>query len=365
MRMIGLDVGNGSTCEAVRIEDGRLGVKEFPSTFGVFERSKATKAIGSERNTMAPVDVYGFEGREYVLSYRQIVEAGSTPINTYGRENRVELPSYQLLTKLSLLDTATTLWTGSGAIEIGLALGVPNEDYRTSVLNPMRDWFKEPIVGTKNGKQVIVMVKRIEFLSQPLAVVVDALYDKNGVVVDAKLERENILVIDSGAGTLDLTELRGMKVQSKVSEAIGMNDVYKAIIDDIRDRDPKVRVDAYDLEFQLRSHAPGEALVYKYGATKIPIDEIYQQAKRDVGAAMIGYIERHFPDRTRFDRILLAGGTGDAFSDLFTAWHPQIVKSDKPQLAIARGLCKYVTAVAAAAEGEVEASSSEAGVEIE
>ena len=55
-------------------------------------------------------------------------------------------------------------------------------------------------------------------------------------------------------------------------------------------------------------------------------------------------IMRHFPDRKEFDRILLAGGSGSAFLSQFEKWHPDLFVAQDAQLAIARGMLKYLLA---------------------
>jgi plasmid segregation protein ParM len=360
MKSIGLDVGNGSTCIVVRGEKGKGVSRMYSTTYGLYDADKERSAMGSRRddsNKIRP-PVFSLNGREYVLGYEDIKAVGGQPISTYGREERIHLSAYHTMTKLALLDAAT-MDGQTGVIEVALGMGVPNEDYREDKLSEFKAWFKEPVTGTKNGEQVVVMVKYLEILSQPIAVLMDAYYDDEGFVKDEDIENQNVLVIDSGSGTLDMTEFRGTNLQKQVSEPIGMNDVYQVIIEGIEKRESKVRVDAYDLEFQLRQQDNSEEKVYQYGKLSLTITDIWQKAMDDAWENMVGRIERRHPDRMRFHRALLAGGTGDAFSGRFKAWMPQIQKTEKPQLAIARGLCKYAVSVAAEVTAETAADTEQ------
>jgi len=352
MKSIGLDVGNGTTCIIVRGEDGTISRKMYASTYGIYEKDKEKAAIArtSDRyGDESQSNVFAINGREYVIGYQDVQAVGSTPVSTYGREERVHLSAYQTMTRLALLDAATTDGQ-AGVIEVTLGFGVPNEDYREEKLAEFEKWFKEPITGTKNGEQVVIMVNQVEFLSQPIAVLVDAYYDGEGYVQDEAIEVENILVIDSGSGTLDMTEFRGMKLQKQVSEAIGMNDVYQRVIEAIEKREPKIRTDAYNLEHQIRDQDGKREMMYRHGTSSIPISGLYNDAMNDIWTEMVGRIERRYPDRMRFNRVLLAGGTGDAFAERFVRWMPQIQITEEPQLAIARGLCKYVLSLVGATE---------------
>lgn len=361
MKFVGLDVGNGSTCIFVRNSDGSIQSKMYPSTYGYYDAAK-TKSIlglrGGQEQAENTIDVFSMFQRDYVLGYKAVKATGSEPFSTYGREERIHLGPFRTLVRLAILDAAT-LDGSTGVIEVSLGFGVPNEDYRKDKLEHVAHWFKEPITGTKNGHQVVVMIKNVEFISQPIAVLIDSYNDEHGYVQNPVLEEEQILVIDSGSGTLDMSEFRGMRLQKQVSEAIGMNDVYQTIMEDIERREAKVRVNAYDLEDQLRSQDGQRELVYRYGTLTIPVTETHHQAMEDTWAAMVGRIERRYPDRTRFNRVVLAGGTGDAFHSRFTQWMPQIQKTTEPQLAIARGLCKYVVSLYSEGNAETAASSGD------
>lgn len=352
MKSIGLDVGNGTTCIVVRREDGAISRKMYASTYGRYDKEKEKTAIGTVKNQSGGErgpNVFALKGREYIIGYQDVQAVGSTPLSTYGREERVHLNAYQTMTRLALLDAAT-MDGETGVIEVALGFGVPNEDFREEKLGEFAKWFKEPITGAKNGEQVVVMVNQFEFLSQPIAVLVDAYYDDEGYVQDESIEVENILVIDSGSGTLDMTEFRGLKLQKQASEALGMNDVYQRVIESIEKREPKVRADAYNLEHQIRGQEGRQDMVYRHGTLTIPITDLYDEAMNDIWIDMVGRIERRYPDRMRFNRVLLAGGTGDAFAERFAQWMPQIQKPAEPQLAIARGLCKYVISLVGATE---------------
>lgn len=345
MKTIGLDVGNGSTCVFVRAEDGRVQSKMIASTFGAYDPEKQ-KTVGHSARNWAVPDVFSLQGRPYVIGYEDVRSSGSTPVSTYAREERTRLSAFETLTKLSLLDAAT-LDGSTGVIEVSLGFGVPNEDYREQKVQELASWFTEPITGSRNGNQVVVLVKHLEIQSQPIAVLMDAYYDEAGHIRDASLSDEDVLVIDAGSGTLDITAFRAFKLHALVSEPVGMNDVYRGIMADIHQREGKVRVDAFDIEHQLRAQEGKTEFTYVYGSTAVPITKRYQQEMDDLWVNIVGRIEQLFPDWTRFHRVLLAGGTGDALVPRFAKWMPRIQRTQDPQMAIARGLCKYAYSFAA------------------
>lgn len=346
MKYIGLDVGNGSVCLYVRTESGQVFSDVYPAVYGVYN-AKA-QAVQAQKSKMNKIDnVFSFENKDYVLGYNNVQAAAATPISAYDREARVSRREFQTLTKLALIDAATR--DGSvDVIEVELGIGTPAEDYRDDIIEVLHTWFADPIVGRKNGQQVVIMVKKLEVISQPVAVLMDRYVDDEGYVQDETLEDGKTLVIDCGSGTMDMTVFDGLIIIEQASEPIGMNDVYKALMQEIQRKNPKIRPNIYDIERQVREQQGSDKLIYTFGqAEPINLTEQRKEIMDDTWQRMLGAITQRFPDRLQFNHIFLAGGTGDAFWPYFQEWspkHPRIELLEDPQLAIARGLCKYVLA---------------------
>ena len=334
--IVGLDVGNGSVAFAVRSDDGKTRLDTYPSVFGLAN----AHAQDFRQEKRKPLDLFHLEGRDYLLGYESVKAGGAAPISAYDRDQRMVRKEFQTLTKLALLDAVTTSGQ-TGVIEVILCIGTPAEDFREEIIEAYRTWFKAPVVGAKNDQQVVVMVKQVEVVSQPIAVLMDAYYDAQGYVADEELEQQTVLVVDAGSGTLDLSEFDRLLLTRQISEPIGINDVYQPIIDEIERAYPKVRVDAFDLEHQLRTQDGQTTFVYRYGPLSIDISAWRDRAVEHVWERMVGMLSRRFPDRRRFHRVLLAGGTGQALATLFQEWMPEVQLRPDAQLAIAKGLLKY------------------------
>lgn len=347
MKVIGLDVGNGSIAMYIRSEDGVVVTDTYSSVYGAYYRDTQDVSLNQTKVSKGAraktVDVFTFEKRDYVLGYENVDAIGSTPISAYDREQRIGRREFQTLSKLALLDAATKDGN-TGIIEVVLGFGTPAEDYRDEIIAELKRWFGEPVVGSKNGQQVVVMVKYLEIVSQPIAVLMDAYLDNDGFNTDESLQESDVLVIDSGSGTLDMSEFHGTTLMKQVSEPVGMNDVYAYVIREIEKKEPKARVDAYDLESQLRLQDGQPEFKYKYGRLSIDVTDMRKMGMDFTWERMVGAVTRRFPDRLKFHRVLLAGGTGEAFQSYFKDWMSNIELLEDPQLAISRGLGKYVLA---------------------
>lgn len=343
MLTIGLDVGNGSVCYAIKEAEKSLRKNVYPSAFGIFSAHEQLN-LGKTRSS-SDLRVFELGNRSYVLGYKNVQQAQAIPIQTYDRGDRVERAEFKDLVHLALLDAATTVETAGFVVELNLAFGVPAEDFRKSVVERIQRWFAEPITGSVNGRPVGVVVKNLEVLSQPVAVLVDQYLDDNGNVRDAELEHSKVLVVDAGSGTLDLTEMDGLTIVRQVSLPVGMNDVYRSLLDDLRKVEPKIRCDLFEMETQFRQAEDSPRFIVKSGRHSAELTKERKEVLQAITTQMVGAISSEFPDQAHLDRIILAGGAGRAFASYLRLAIEGIELCADPQLAIAKGLCKYAVSL--------------------
>lgn len=339
MKHIGLDVGNGSICFSVRGEDKNVISAVYPSVYGVYE-DHDNIAVGGG-TIRAVQNVFSLGDYRYILGYDEVRNASSIPISAYDRDNRVERREFRDLVALALMDAATRD-CASDVIQVELSLGVPAEDFRQQIVSKVQSWFSTPIVGSRNGEQVIIKVNHVEILSQPVAALLDQYLAEDGTAQDESLEDSRTLMIDCGSGTMDLTELNGLAIVRQISLPVGMNDVYRGLLDALRRKNPKIRrCTIYDMESQFRRSFMSKEFVFESGKQSEELTEERERIMKATASQMISGVMAEFPDRADFDRIFLAGGTGEAFASQFQAAITGLEVCSEPQLAIARGLMKY------------------------
>lgn len=342
--ILGLDVGNGSIGLCVRDGDQTI-TDVFTSVYG-----RVDHLWNSNADT--DVDVFSINNEHFVIGYDNVLATRGTPIGAYDRENRFENSQFKTLANLALLDAATR--TGkTGVIEVTLGFGTSSEDFTNQIKDAVKKWFSTPLKGAKNSQQVIVIVKEVYVISQPIATLLNFYFlDDDGKKIDKALEHEAVLVLDAGSGTLDISEISNMELVKQSSEPIGMNDVYQMVMEEIKRREPKVRINAYDLEYQIRKQlkSGSDEIFYRYGSLTVSITEVYNRAREIVWERLVGSVEWKYPDRLHFHRVLLTGGTGDAYYANFVKWMSQIQLTPDPQLSVARGLCKNATFLSLASE---------------
>ncbi len=344
MKHVGLDVGNGSVCFVVRDESGKITSDVYPSVFGVYEEKDSIAIGGSTAKKVNRVFTLG--DSRYVLGYEDLKKASAKAISAYDRDDRISRKEFRNLTYLALMDAATR--DGShGIIEVTLGVGVPSEDFRQSVIEKIKDWFGTPVTGSVNGNQVVIVVKHVEILSQPVSALINQYLDDNGFVQDEAVEDGRYLIIDCGSGTMDMTELNGLAIVRQVSYPLGMNDVYMGLLDVVRSK-TKLRPSMYDIEYQIRKHTGSKEKVYVSGRYSVDLTEDYERIVSSIATQMISAVTSEFPDRADIDRIFLAGGTGQAMAPYLLNAIDGLELCEEPQLAIARGLYKYVVSLTGA-----------------
>ncbi len=338
MLKIGLDVGNGSIVMATHNGFG-MKTRNLASTYGEVDTSMIS-VIDSNN----PYPTYTLNGAAYALGYDSVQSHHTDFLDSYSRDDRYQSDVFKLMNHLALLEAATTAQRG-GVIEVELELGVPGEYFRKDTVATLKSWFSSPVSGERDGVSVVVLVRKVAVVSQPIAVFLDAYYSESGRVQDGTLVDQNVLVIDGGSGTMDLAHLRGGAVVRQGSEAVGINDVYSLVIEEIRKSQPTFRISPVELEHQLRAQDALTQKNVKYGKFTVDVTKTLQEATQEVWTRMKNAITRQFPAVDQFERILLAGGSaGGAFVTHFRAWNPFVTVVDHPQEAIARGLCKHLMA---------------------
>lgn len=346
MLKIGLDVGNGSIVSATKDTPGeKLQTRTLASTYGVVD-SSITSVVGAQNSHPA----YTLNGTSYALGYDAVTAYHATPLDSYSRDGRYENEAFRLMNYLALVAATTDRRVG-GVVEVALELGVPAEHFRKDTVGVLKSWFRAPIVAEKNGVPVVIVVKKVEVVSQPIAVFLDAYHDENGRVKDAKLASENVLVVDGGSGTLDLAHLKAGGVVKQVSEAVGMNDLYTRVIAEIRKTEPSLRISPVELESQLRAQADATVKNIKYGRFTVDVTKTLHEVTGEVWDGMKNAMTRNFPAMNEFERVLLAGGVAAAFESHFRVWNDYVTIVPEPQEAIARGLCKHLVAAEVSGRG--------------
>jgi plasmid segregation protein ParM len=336
---IGLDVGNGSIVSALKDQMAEaIRVNTLASTYGVVDQS-ITSVVGTQNSH----PTYKINGVDYALGYDAVSAYHATPMDSYSRDGRYENEAFRLMNYLSLVAAATDRRAG-GVVEVSLELGVPAEHFRKDTVAMLKSWFRAPIVAEKNGVPVVIVVKKVEVVSQPIAVFLDAYHSDDGRVNDAKLAAENVLIVDGGSGTLDLAHLKSGGVVRQVSEAVGMNDVYTRLLVEIRKTDPSMRISPVELEAQLRAQAGTTLKNVRYGRFTVDVTKTLHAVSGEVWDGMKNAMTRNFPAMDEFERVLLAGGVAAAFETQFKAWNGYVTIVPEPQQAIARGLCKHLIA---------------------
>lgn len=332
--IIGIDHGNGHVkARANTIKLNLPSAYARPTDFGEEFTNKHT-SYDLNTYTLAKYD-----GESFV--WGPDVTKSPHLINTYTGENRYKQKPYKVLSEIALSELVPD---GINVINGALVVtGCPSREKGTELEKELIDVYRGGHVVSKDGQSVIINVKDVEVLPQPLGTVMDQYLDDDGFVIDEDYEKMYVGVIDLGSGTTDLDGVRELRRQKSDMHTIpiGLIGAYQEIARIINEKKPNLNATYQEVEVQIR--AGNEVFVRSQRATFDEFVEVKQRVFRQLADDLITAILNKWPDRSKFDRLLLTGG-GACVPELakaFKQWESDLIVVDNGQFANANGFYKY------------------------
>lgn len=111
-----------------------------------------------------------------------------------------------------------------------LITGLPVNHFKAKI-NEIKDIIKGKKVISINGKEVIIDIKNVHVLPQPIGTYMSMVQDGS---IDA--DNESTLIVDGGHGTIDITEMRGKTINKRAGAELGVRvaqiDILNYLIDE-------------------------------------------------------------------------------------------------------------------------------------
>ncbi len=339
---LGLDVGNGSLVHAIAREGQGWHVAKTDSIFAQARRT--TFSLGSTNEVVAKQALV-YEGKPYVFGWPMVRRYGMTPIDTYDRDNRVAQQAYRLLVRLGVARAVVAAYPEGvpEEVHISLVLGTPTRDFTQSIVDTLHQWLgAQPI--TLEKPNVTITVDNMEVISQPIAAWLSTTIDEEGELQERESETTE-LILDMGAGTLDMSELMGLDLIDQTTISLGAHDVWQSMANAIRQAKPGWNVNKMDVADQwVKANQKGHPspIVYTYhNGQTIDMEPFFCEAYTNLRDQLLGQLPSLFPDRERFASVLGFGGGILLFEEVFRDLFPALEIPNDPQLSIAMGLGRY------------------------
>lgn len=337
MIVIGLDHGNGHI-------KGVSDLKEVQSMSAFAPINAFGEGIAGERSKKHDVKEYvvkDLEQEPYL--WGPDVWKSTNLHHSYTKQDRYRQKFYKQLTKIALAELANN---GEKTVECIVVTGCPTQEANTSLVKTLEDLLLGDHVVSVNGHNILIEVKEVKVLPQPIGTVMDVYIDNQGFVSDESYEEDYVGIIDIGSGTTDLDGIKELNRQPDDTDTIslGMNDAYKNIAKKIKADHPDeaAGVTWESVEYQIRSNDEQGTYVFSKRKT-IDISDLIDKVFSELADELIGKIAASWPSRSKFDKLLLTGGGAEIkpLVKAFKSWESDITVIGNSQMANARGFWKY------------------------
>ncbi|WP_404456836.1 plasmid segregation protein ParM (plasmid) [Virgibacillus necropolis] len=264
-------------------------------------------------------------------------------IHTYTHEERYEQKRFKLLAEFILAELASDF--DEAHLDVTVVTGLPSKEIKSAAEQKLRDFFLGNHVITRNGKEMVVNVKEIRILEQPLGTLLNLYMNDNGKI-HKDLKRTTISVLDFGAGTTILDTYKNMKRIQNDSKTYyqGMNDVYTNITNKVQEKHDAKSLDETMIEDGIRDNYTITFSARK----KIPFKTESDESTQEFVEHMISNIDRTLTNRDHIDKFIITGGgsqiVGQQYKKAFGEESLEIVENS--QFANVDGFFKFAQALA-------------------
>jgi len=315
-----IDLGNGFT-------------KRMTQQGAIIEPS----VIGNQPNywNEEGYDVLSFNGSEPYYIGDDVINAGITPIPALGDDDASRYESEEF--KKLLFGFIARDFKESVIIPL-LVTGLPVAHFKAK-----GKYLTEMIKGVKvvniNGKDVVIEVKKVVVLPQPIGTYM-YLVGKG----DIKPTDEYTLIVDGGYGTVDITEMKGKSIVKRAGDEIGVKNAYIEIYNYLVDRFGNMRnLSVSNMPYILKNGL-------KVEGTPINVAQIgdIQRILEAHFNEVFSFIRNNRFDLKSYDKVVFTGGMALLHRHLIEAKErANFIVIDEAQVANCLGYWEYGKAVLA------------------
>lgn len=188
-----------------------------------------------------------------------------------------------------------------------------------------------------DGQPCHVNVAAVAIVPQPFGSFFSAILDGKGRLVNEKLARGRVAILDIGMHTTDFALADGLRYIEKGSGSIpvAMAKAYELIARELQNRH-RLTMDVHDVDAALRDGAMVSVYDQQYS-----ISELARPALKAVAEEILATAMTLWGDARDIQRILVTGGGAYALGDLIKARYPHAIVTQQPALCNARGFWLY------------------------
>lgn len=316
-----ISMDNGNSTQKVKSDTKE---ENYPNRLKIYDENPSHRNLFSD-SKKAHQTVYEVNNKKYVLDEEGI---GSGSRN----ENRYE-------TDLYLAEVLIGMSKVTEHEKIRLALTLPTEHYKDlEISEKIKERFKGVHKLTIDNVRHTYDIQHVSVLPQGYLCLVDYIMEDDHMILNNK-HKYTYLIVDIGAGTLDIVETKGLSIVSCMGGNIGSMDFNKNYLRRINNNQAvisdKIKFTLDDIDFIPQQE------IYK-NMKRYDFTKEYQETCKELAEKIQNHLNRNGIDFSDYDRVLYCGGTSLLIQDYL--YKPRNARVYKDALmGNARGGYKYIT----------------------
>ncbi|MDQ6422663.1 hypothetical protein RB620_24830 [Paenibacillus sp. LHD-117] len=350
--VVAMDTGNGGN----KVVSDTVKRDHYEAVLGRYTAPQAITRM-SRRSAVTTYQVDS-DNQDWVVGYKDVQSYKLDPIPVYSRNSlsRYSQPLFATYAKIGL---ARAVEGAEDMLPILLVTSTPAYDFhkpevRTQLSKVFHDLHKVHV----NGERKVINVVQYEPMSETEAILYDIYFDENGEVADERITEEDVLIINCGYGTTDLSHYSNMEYIRMPKETLHTSflDVYTRCSLWLTKVLGK-QIDVQEVARQLASQQQQKVKTFNFVGKDVEgFHSIYDQAIQGVFEDLRTELNGIIDDPDLFHRIVVVGGPIEEWGHLFKDWNASRVQIPAdPQFSPARGMYKFgkYFVIPSLAQGEI------------
>lgn len=336
--VVALDTGNGD----LKIKSDAVPRLRVGGVLGKYEEAKGKAKTAKENR----VDVYKVEGidQEWVIGHEDVNHFRLKPLSVTGREGMLRYKQ-QLYTVYGKIGLIKALGKKRPGRVILVTSTTAKDALDNAVVEYLNEIFKDVHKVKQNGEKIMTIVQEYVPLSETEAALYDVYLNDEGFVADEKIENQDVLVINAGFGTTDISRYNGLEYIKLETETVNTSylDVIKRLktyLDSVLKKD----IPREEIARQLDKQIDQRNKQFVYVEEEVPgFNEEYYKAVDSAFEDLFADLKVIVEDPDVYPRIIVVGGAAvdSIWGRKFKEWSRRVEIPADPQFAATRGMYNY------------------------
>ncbi|WP_186673509.1 hypothetical protein [Sporosarcina sp. BP05] len=273
------------------------------------------------------------DDHEYLFGEDIAMEVEEGFITTTNSNNkRYETIAFQQMADFALAELAS--YEDESKVDVRLVTGMPSNEIQFATLKKdFSSFLKGVHVVSRNGQDIIIDVKEVVIIEQPLGTLFN-LYLNDKSQVHDNFKFGNIVVIDFGSGTTIIDEYKNMKRADGKTIKSGMRNFYKNIAKTLSKKSEQ-DVDPLHIEEGIRN----ETFLAKFGQSRLSFQDIFdKEVTKKLNETLAAYEDT--VDEQGVTAFVTTGGGAIVFNKVLKQQKNNFIPTENSQMATANGCLK-------------------------